>query len=81
MSSFALRILSRVSPLAWAGAVAGIWFLPVQAVVVLTGVAVAGTSGLSVRRTQEQDIITLGRALSGVIEQQPPARHHLRRVQ
>jgi hypothetical protein len=43
MSPYLITLLSRLSPAAWAAAVAGVWLLPVRAVIVVTGIAVAGT--------------------------------------
>ena len=82
-----LRFCVRWAPcLLWPAAVAGIWLLPVRAVVVLTGAAVTDTAVAAERRggVMPQDVMILGRALAVAVPPAPvvaesagprPARH------
>lgn len=64
MLATARMIISRLAPLTWVAAIGGIWLLPLRAVVVLTGVSVAGSTVRAAAATNDQMIAMLGRALA-----------------
>lgn len=56
--------LSRLAPLSWAAAVAGIWFLSLREVVVVTGAAVAGSTIRAAKATSDHDLAMLVHAVA-----------------
>jgi hypothetical protein len=75
---FALSCISRISPVSWGAAVAGIWLLPVGGVVVLAALAIAGTTAGAVRATHDHSVDLL---ISALLATRPrPQEHRLRAV-
>lgn len=59
----------RVQPLSWVAAAAGIWVLPMKAVVVLCAAAAAGTVAAATRSTHRKAVEMLIKGLAS-----PPGR-------
>lgn len=70
MNPILLAILSRSAPLSWAAAVAGVWLLP-RLVIVLTGLAVAGTLAGAVKATDDEMKARLVRLLADATRPAP----------
>ena len=82
MAAFATAqaMLSRVTPLTWALAVAGIWFMPLRALVVVTGVSVAGTTARAARASGDHDLAMLVHAVAELSrdEEHRPVLHRVK---
>lgn len=59
-----LMLLSRAAPASWPAALIGCWLLPVRLVVVLTGLAVAGTVAAAVHANHDEERALLITALA-----------------